>query len=393
MENKGAIRCDNRIIVKGLLNNKKLEKEFQVDNDGVNPNKNKNPNPDDCVKSDEDVQSNDKPIDKPNDKPNDKSNDKSNDKPIDSVNLDKDVKSNDSVKTKRLIKNQKIIVKKLRNPNPSVPQYHTPKLDTKTLEISKETVKVKKIKKGKRIMSIDVGIKNLAYCIIERMPMEEKDPKKPFKIHDWAIINVLEDKIQNAPKCCNYLKNKVCNKMATNYLELKSDMAFCDKITCQKFMKLHYKKFKIKKLKKVNCKNTSLLEIGTILYSKLFAIKDKLLNIDEIVIENQPVLKNPTMKSIQMLLYGFFIEHAMLNDKSSVKNIKLFLARDKLKLYDGPPVECNISDKYKKRKFLSIEYTKYYIKNNTFLDFFLSHSKKDDLADSFIQGFYYLFKD
>jgi hypothetical protein len=170
-------------------------------------------------------------------------------------------------------------------------------------------------------------------------------------------------------------------------------MAFCDKVTCQKFMKLHYKKFKIKKLKKVNCKNTPLLELGSILYRKLMTIKHKLLDIDEIVIENQPVLKNPTMKSIQILLYGFFIEHAILNDQSSVKNINLFLARDKLKLYDGPKVECDISDKYKKRKFLSIEYTKYYIKNNPFLDFFLSHSKKDDLADSFIQGFYYLFKD
>ena len=36
--------------------------------------------------------------------------------------------------------------------------------------------------------------------------------------------------------------------------------------------------------------------------------KSELLKADIVVIENQPVLKNPTMKSIQMVLYSFFLK-------------------------------------------------------------------------------------
>ena len=245
---------------------------------------------------------------------------------------------------------------------------------------------------SKKIVSIDVGIKNLAYCIIEKIPNSDK--KRDFKILDWGIINILDDKLNNAPKCTNFLKNRICNKLATNIIKINDDnFYFCDKITCQKSMKIKYPKNKSKKIKIPSTKNTSLLELSSILFKKLLEIKEKFIDIDEVIIENQPVLKNPTMKSIQMVLYSYFIEHGYINSCSKINNIHLFSARNKLKLYDGPSIDCNISDKYKKRKFLSIEYTKYYLDlNPDYKDFFLSHKKQDDLADSFMQGYYYLFK-
>jgi len=244
---------------------------------------------------------------------------------------------------------------------------------------------------SKKIVSIDVGIKNLAYCIIEKIP---SDGQHNFKILDWNIINVLDEKLSNAPKCNNFLKNRICNKLATNLINVNDDkFYFCDKITCQKSMKLKYPKIKAKKIKIPTTKNTRLLELSSILFKKLLDIREKFIDIDEVIIENQPVLKNPTMKSIQILLYSYFIEHGFINPNSKINNIHLFSARNKLKLYDGPTIECEIKDKYKKRKFLSIEYTKYYLQiNPDFKEFFLSHKKQDDLADSFMQGYYYLFK-
>ena len=91
--------------------------------------------------------------------------------------------------------------------------------------------------------------------------------------------------------------------------------------------------------------------------------------------------------------FSFFIEHGYNSDISPINNIHLFSARDKLKLYKGPQIDTSkIKNNYKKRKYLSIEYTKYYINDSKFYQFFLNNNKKDDLADCFIQGYYYLFK-
>ena len=239
----------------------------------------------------------------------------------------------------------------------------------------------------KKIISIDVGIKNMAYCIIEKN-------HDNFEILNWDTINILDDKINNLPKCNNIIKNKLCNKIAVLSLENNNSIKyFCNKITCNNFLTKNYSNIKTKKIKKINTKNISLLELSSILINKLISLKDIILNVDEVIIENQPVLKNPTMKSIQIVLFSFFVEHGYNSKESLINNIHLFSARDKLKLYKGPVVDTSkIKNNYNKRKFLSIEYTKYYINDSKFNEFFLQNNKKDDLADSFIQGHYYLFK-
>tara|TARA_Y100000385_G_scaffold234513_1_gene247829 strand:- start:4430 stop:5167 length:738 start_codon:yes stop_codon:yes gene_type:complete len=243
----------------------------------------------------------------------------------------------------------------------------------------------------KKIISFDIGIKNLAYCIIEKSD-------ENFKILHWDIINILEEKFSNIPKCNNYIKKnknlQLCNNPAISFIENNNNkLFFCKKITCQKFLKTNYSNLKINLIKKITTKNYSILEMGSSLLKKLNSIKDIILNIDQVIIENQPVLKNPTMKSIQMILYSFFIEYGYNSDQSSINNIILFSARDKLKLYNGPCIDTSkIKNQYNKRKYLSIEYTKYYIKDSEFYEYFINNNKKDDLADSFIQGYYYLYK-
>ncbi len=69
-------------------------------------------------------------------------------------------------------------------------------------------------------------------------------------------------------------------------------------------------------------------------------------------------------------------------------------ARNKLKAYKGPVVPCIIKDKYKKTKFLGIEYCKYMIneskQDQKFIDLFVNSKKKDDLADAYLQGMFVL---
>ena len=56
----------------------------------------------------------------------------------------------------------------------------------------------------KTILSFDVGIKNLAYCLLKKSDIE-------FKITDWGIINLVED-MQKCMFCGN--GGKQCEKLA-----------------------------------------------------------------------------------------------------------------------------------------------------------------------------------
>ena len=236
-----------------------------------------------------------------------------------------------------------------------------------------------------KILSIDVGIKNLAYCSLSKNI-------SGITIEDWGIINIME----NINKTCtNTIRNKPCTRDAYYKIckQNTENIFFCNKKTCEKKMKLNYTKKEIKKQKRKTCKNIKLQELALKLLTKLQEKGTSILNIDKVIIENQPVLKNPTMKSVQMIIYTYFLEHGIMDDSSSIDDVILFSARNKLKIYDGPKVECALKNKYSRTKYLSVEYTKYFIKDNKkWFPFFNTNTKKDDLADSYLQGLYYLLK-
>lgn len=236
-----------------------------------------------------------------------------------------------------------------------------------------------------KILSFDVGIKNLAFCIIEVTEKEEKS----HKILDWGIINCAEELLSDSLKCCVCKKGKVCDKPACNKVVLNNGeiLGFCKLKSCQSSMTSTYSSKDIKKNKIKTTKDLSLDEIGQEMFKQLFS-KEELLNVDKIVIENQPVLKNPTMKSIQMLLYSYFIFIKNLKETGDY-SIHLFNARKKLAIYDGPKIDdSKIKDAYKKRKYLSVEYTNYFLQkyNIDRKEYFSNNTKKDDLADCYLQG-------
>ena len=142
--------------------------------------------------------------------------------------------------------------------------------------------------------------------------------------------------------------------------------------------------------------------------------------IDYILIENQPSLKNPKMKTIQVLVYSYFmirtkidvvdivdtdnidykIDDSIDNDTDNMittPNIQFVSALGKLKYCKDEEIEKmfnHLKSKYTIRKKKGIEYCKLYmgdkdIPNN---NFFESNKKKDDFADSYLQAVQFMFK-
>ena len=270
-----------------------------------------------------------------------------------------------------------------------------------------------------KILSIDVGIKNLAFCLFEKP--ENSDY---FKITKWDTVNISEQhEIQN---CVFNDKNGLCNKPAKfktsdnqcfclkhskkqNYQvptsELKS--TFINKQKIQKLFELA-DKYGIKypaKIKKVDLlanindyiKQNYLQEIevkkaaDVNLYNIGINIKthfDKLFSdevcIDSVIIENQISPIATRMKTIQGMLVQYFVMCPV-----NVKNVEFISASNKLK-------DCDIKDKskYSDRKKLGIAKcletitTDYRFSDK--VDYFNAHKKKDDLADSFLQGLWFL---
>jgi len=269
-----------------------------------------------------------------------------------------------------------------------------------------------------KILSIDVGIKNLAFCLFEKS--ENSDY---FKITKWDTVNISEQhEIQN---CIFIDKNGLCNKPAKFK---KDDQCFCLKhskkqnyqiptselkpsfINKQKIQKLFEiaDKYDIKyppKIKKIDLvtsindyiKQNYLQEIevkkaaDVNLYNIGINIKthfDKLFSeevcIDSVIIENQISPIATRMKTIQGMLVQYFVMCPV-----NVKNVEFISASNKLK-------GCDIKDKtkYSDRKKLGIAKcletitTDYRFSDK--VDYFNAHKKKDDLADSFLQGLWFL---
>ena len=217
-----------------------------------------------------------------------------------------------------------------------------------------------------KYLSFDVGIKNLAFCSLD-------DNKK---ILDWGIINLDKNPI------CQCGLQKPCEKSSTFIVT-------CDDGDKKYSCTTHTKKYK--KKKKMN-NDRDMFKLSQILIEEMNSHKD-FLNHEVICIENQPALKNPTMKTVQMILYSYFMIEGVTKNKP-VEQVHMINARNKLKVYKGPEVECKFTDKYKKNKYLSVEYTKLMIlkEEKKFMDLFTTCKKKDDLADAYLQGIYFIEK-
>ena len=268
-----------------------------------------------------------------------------------------------------------------------------------------------------KVLSIDVGIKNLAFCMFEKT-LESTQ----FKITKWDTVNISE---QDTFKCNFIDKTKICNKPAKYK---KNFECFCLKhskkqsfqiptpdikpnfIKKQKIQQLFEiaNKFNIpydkpiqkcdlitkindyaynnyfQEIATINASKVDLINIGANIKEKfniLFANEE---TIDYVIIENQISPIANRMKTIQGMIVQYFIMSEVFVD-----HIEFISASNKLKI-------CNITEKLKyiDRKKLGISKCLEIISSdynfNDQVDHFCSHQKKDDLSDSFLQGLWFI---
>jgi len=263
-----------------------------------------------------------------------------------------------------------------------------------------------------KILSIDIGIKHLAFCLFNIKSKQE------YCIEKWDIINLCNEK----KKICEGTPDKSCGRTSKF---AKNGKYYCKiharhhekKIpsTEHKLNNLHKRKLhelkdiynnlglttqkKIKKkdyldeilmhldanylefIEPVRAQSFSIAKLGKSIktnFSQL--LKD--ITIDHVIVENQIGPLANRMKTIQGMVMQHFIEE-------DIEIIKEIAACNKLKNF----IKSGKTT-YNQRKQLGIHVTKSQLDENanfhTWQQFFLGHKKKDDLADSFLQGLWYL---
>ncbi len=261
--------------------------------------------------------------------------------------------------------------------------------------------------------SIDVGIKNCSICVFS------SESKSQYEILYWENIdltNTIVRKCQGVQK-----KGSPCKSKATLILE---DTSYCKLHAKQLNLPIMTKDLKSPSLNKktigeikdlssslnlnnelkkkeqianiVNYVNNvyykpitnikvnefSLVDLGKNIVEKF----DHLLTIigkpiDLVIIENQIGPLAIKMKTLQGMITQYFI---MRNNQI---NIEWISSSNKLKEFSDKDNTAS----YKNRKKLSIEICQHLLENHVYWkDILLNHKKKDDLADSFLQGIWYL---
>ena len=260
-----------------------------------------------------------------------------------------------------------------------------------------------------KILSIDVGIKNLALCLLEVN-------NNSYNILKWDVINLCG----TIPLCKEVVKGKICNKQSkfsrnnkyycktcakkTQYIipnsklntienkrikisELKTiandyEVVIGEKMKKQEIVDvlIDFKQQKcLENLQQISASTMPLVAIGVAIRENLGTSDYN--NADKILIENQISPIANRMKTVQGMLAQFFI-------MKGVEDIEFVSAANKLKLFMGKE-----KTSYNERKKIGIEITKNILnadKNISHIEQITNSNKKDDLADCFLQGLWYI---
>lgn len=226
-----------------------------------------------------------------------------------------------------------------------------------------------------KILSFDIGIVNMAYCLLESLP------NKKINILDWQVLN-----IAGIPDCCMCKNRAKSFVLLNNHKDPTAVSYYCTNHT-KNYAEKYYTKKDIVFIK--DTKDMDLDYLGNILYKQLEARSHLVEGVEWILFENQPVLKNPKMKSIQMILYSYFLHKKCINN-AGIGNLKFYTARKKLEI-KGLQLDVSGFNKteYKDRKSLGKIICKEILKkmeDYENLNKLEDKSKQDDLCDCFVQG-------
>lgn len=284
-----------------------------------------------------------------------------------------------------------------------------------------------------KVVSFDVGIKNLAYCVFLY-----EDQR--FCVQDWGIVNLLDESKVVQPLCNHCLTKKnnngqlLCGKKA----KYRKDDAFlcethaklCAKRQSWTFEKKEWSKSSLKlqtkeflqgllqsfsptfvlpstkkdcleKIEEHLCKITmyrvenkrpkganevDLVSVGKNMKAALNAIGAMHEDVTHVIIENQISKIATRMKTVQGMLTQYFIM------QDHVPEISYISSSNKLKDFPSNKKEDDAINSYSQHKKDSVNISKTLLQENPGLgswEHLWSVSKKDDLADSFLQGLWF----
>lgn len=266
-----------------------------------------------------------------------------------------------------------------------------------------------------KILSIDVGIKNLAFCLF--------DTQDHCRIVKWDTVNIADQQCFT----CDFVEknNNACNKPAKF---TKEHACYCakhakkqtykipppdlkhsllKKSTLQKLQDIAIKyniqyEPKAKKAQLLDCisqhvdvhyfepietkkaNEVNLFDIGVNIKDKFNLLFKDEHCIEYVIIENQIGPLAIRMKTVQGMLVQYFIMSTL-----NVQHIEFISSANKLK--DCLPQD---TEKYSDRKKLGIVKCLEMLHDSPdfakHIAYFNSHKKKDDLADSFLQGMWFI---
>ena len=277
-----------------------------------------------------------------------------------------------------------------------------------------------------KVVSIDVGIKNMAFCVLSK----EEDASS--KVETWDIINVAEETPKKCGCCIKPAKFKkndtyYCLKHAKaekQYIiptaELKPATINKQKIAQLLLLADKYKiVFDKEKTKKpellslihtymnekcfekaveVNASNVDLITVGRNIQKKFDAIFHEIRHeITHVIIENQISPIANRMKTIQGMVAQYFImkNPAIVIEFISSSNKLKTVEKDTDDENDGGCDETTDDNKtsYASRKKKGVAVCLHLLKDyETMTTYLKTHKKKDDLADAFLQGMWYINK-
>lgn len=192
-----------------------------------------------------------------------------------------------------------------------------------------------------KILSFDVGIKNLSYCYlnlnVDVVAADENKTNTSLTVLQWDNI-------------CTTDENTNCAKIKLD------DLTMC-------------------------------------ILNALHNTFDESYEADVVLIENQPMLKNGQMKTVAVIIYTYF--NMLKLQYGSIKDVKFISATNKLKCKEAAFLlesASKTTSTYKDRKQLSVDVAMSYI-TKLFperQDWFNRLKKKDDASDVLLQAIYYI---
>ena len=258
-----------------------------------------------------------------------------------------------------------------------------------------------------KVVSIDVGIRNLSFCFFEFTTSD-------IRIVKWDNIDLTEREPQvcnmnGCKKAVKYTKNEQCwclthskqqpfmvpTKELTKSALAKTKVAGLTELMAKYGIQTGGSRADMvaslvqygvehcfESKSQINAVHLNLVIIGRNIQHALDHIfGDDIATIDTVIIENQIGPLAVKMKTVQGMLAQYFI---MKNNNIAIEFVS---SSNKLKGFQQTPID------YKGRKKLGVQCCADQLAsspiNAGWLPFFRSHKKKDDLADCYLQGIWY----